>query len=249
MSIQERLITFAYEKAYPYIKEQPRIKEYLSEISFILVGSAATGLCNQKSDVDICLICNQEIYDVISEGTRWLNGRPTELILDGTQIHYYAMSVENLDKKINELDALTFYVYGNAIVIDDTNGQYKKIAEKIHNPELLSERFKTELDMLVRRGRSLHYVLENDIDPMARIEICAEIIKRLLICIALFDGNECDVRKRLYQTALIGKAGNILKNKIDVMISLIGIACKTENRKEAEFLELFDYCIEYISSH
>ncbi len=108
MSIQKQLISFAFERAYPYIIEQPTIKGFLSQISFILVGSAATGLCNAGSDVDICLICDQNTYDTISVGTRWLDGRPTEVILDGTQPHYYAISTESLNRKIAELDGLTF---------------------------------------------------------------------------------------------------------------------------------------------
>lgn len=247
MSVQNQLVSFAFEKAYPYMKEQPKIKEYLSQISFILVGSAATGLCNSDSDVDICLLCNQKIYDEISKDTRWNNGCPTEVILDGTQLHYYAISVESLHKKIDEMDALALYVYSNAMVIDDSNGQYQQIAERIHAPEVLFQRFQNESDMLRRRRGALHYVLNNDTDPMVRMEICTEIIKRLLICIALFDGNECDSRKRTYQTALLGNAGKSLKSKIDEMFLLIGKVCKKENEIEVtEFLRLFDDCFEYM---
>ena len=153
-----------------------------------------------------------------------------------------------LIEKIAELDGLTFYVYGNAIVIDDATGQYKQIADKIHDPSLLSQRFGNEIEMLGRRKRALHYVLNNDIDPMARLEMCSEIIKRLLVCIALYDGREYDSRKRLYRTALLGATGNLLQSKIDEMISLVGTACRTENAMAAtEFLELFDYCFDYIS--
>jgi len=248
MSIQKQLISFAFEKAYPYIMEQPVIKEYLSQISFILVGSAATGLCNAESDVDICLICNREMFDIISVGTRWLEGRPTEVILDGTQLHYYAISTDSLDKKIDEMDERACYVYGNAVVIEDTTGQYSQIAKKIHDPSLLSRRFEKEIDMLRRRGRALHYVMNGDTDPMVRIEICTEILKRLLMCISLFDGREYDSRKRLYQTALLGKAGNVLKPKIDTMFSLLGTVCLVEKHKEnTEFLVLFDECFGYIS--
>ena len=248
MSIQKQLVSFAFEKVYPYIMKQPTIKDYLSKISFILVGSAATGLCNAESDVDICLICDQNTFDAISVGTRWLTGRPTEVILDGTQLHYYAVSADNLEQKIAEMDGLTLYVYGNAVVIDDTAGHYKPIADKIHNPTLMTQRFEKEIEMLGRRKRALHYVLNSDTDPMARIEICTEIVKRLLICIALFDGREYDSRKRLYRTALLGTTGNLLKPKIDAMFELLGAVCKTENQKAATaFWELFNDCFDRIS--
>lgn len=248
MSIQETLITFAFEKAYPYIVEQPVIKDHLFKISFILVGSAATGLCNAESDVDICLLCDQSTYEAISVGTRWLDGRPTQVILDGTQLHYYAISADSVDKKIAELDGHTCYLYGNAIVIDDATGLYKQLAEKIHNPALLSQRFEKEHEMLERRKRALHYVMNSNTDPMARVEICTEIMKRLLICIALFDDRECDQRKRLYRTALLGPTGIVLKPKIDELFSQLGVACRAENWEEsASFLEGFDYCFDSIS--
>lgn len=248
MSIQEQLISFAFDKAYPYILDQPHIRDYAPRISFILVGSAATGLCTAESDVDICLVCDQDTYDIISIDTRWLDGRPTQVILDGTQLHYYAISTDSLNNKIADLDDLTLYVYGNALVIDDTAGHYKPISEKIHDSTTLSQRFERELDMLGRRRRSLHYVLTSNTDPMARIEMCTEIVKRLLMCIALFDGHEYDRRKRLYRTALCGPTGNMLQSRIDTLLFLLGTACRSDNTEEAKaFLDTFDFCFDYIS--
>ena len=248
MSIQEKLISFAFNKAYPYITKQPVIKDHLSKISFILVGSAATGLCNDESDVDICLICDQETFDTISVGTRWLNGSPTEVIIDGTQLHFYGISTENLNRKISDLDYQTFYVYANAIVINDAAGQYKHIEEMICNPDLQSQRLTSEVDMLGRRKNALHYVLNSDTDPMVRIELCVELLKRMLICVALFDGRECDSRTRPYRTALLGSTGIELTPKIDEMFTLLGMVCNSDNHKDVNrFLTLFDDCFDCIS--
>ena len=247
MSVQEKLKAFAFEKAYPYIIEQPVIKEYLSEIGFILVGSSATGLCNEESDVDICLLCTREVYDSISAGTRWNEGRPTEVILDGTQLHYYAVSVEELDSKIADMDERVCYIYGNAIVIKDTADRYKRIADKIHLPEMLKQRFDKEFDMLKRRRGAVQSVLRRDTDPMLRLELGTEIIGRLLKCIALYDGREYEPRKRLYQTALLGPTGILLKSYVDTMISLSGSICQVSNQKEADaFLETLDHCIDFL---
>ena len=247
MSVQEKLKAFAFEKAYPYIIKQPVIREFLSEIVFILVGSSATGLCNEESDVDICLLCPREVYDSISAGTRWKEGRPTEVILDGTQLHYYAVSVEELDDKIAEMDERACYVYGNAIVIKDIADRYKRIAEKIHLPEMLKQRFDKEFDMLKRRYGAVRSVLCKDTDPMLRLELGTEIVGRLLKCIALYDGREYEPRKRLYQTALLGSTGILLKSYVDTMISLSGSICQVSNQKEADaFLEALDYCIGFL---
>ena len=248
VSVQEKLIAFAFEKAYPYIIEQPVIKEYLSGIGFILVGSSATGLCNEESDVDICMLCNQEVYDSISVGTRWKEGRPTEVILDGIQLHYYAVNIKEIVEKIADMDERACYVYGNAIVIKDIADRYKYIAEKIHSPELLNHRFDKEYDMLKRRQGAVKSVLCRDTDPMSRLRLGAEIIERLLKCIALNDGREYDPRKRLYRTALIGTTGSILKPYVDTMISLSGSICQVPNQKETDaFLEALDYCITILN--
>ena len=248
MSIQEKLVSFALERAYPYIKEQPPIKDFPDRISFILVGSSATGFCDEWSDVDICLLCGKDVFDTISEGTRWVEGRPTEVILDGTQLHYYAVSTDTLERKIAEADESACYVYGTAKVIDDAAGLYRSIAEKLRDPELLARRYAKETDMLRRRQRALHYVLDREKDPMARIGICAELIERLLKCTALCDGREYDCRKRLYQTALQGAAGEALKPDVDKLFSLIGPVCYAENKAEAfEFARVFDSCVDRVT--
>lgn len=248
MDIQEKLISFALQKAYPYIIVQPVIRDHLSKISFVLVGSAATGLCNAESDVDICLICDQNTYDVISLGTRWSNGRPTEVIIDGMQLHYYGISKEALNKKIIDLDYQTFYVYSNGIVINDAAGHYKQITDRISAPVLRSQRFRKEFDMLGRRKNALHYVLNSDTDPVVRIELCTELLKRLLICVALFDGRECDSRKRPYRTSLLGPTGISLTPKIDALFALLGVVYQSDNHINAQkFLELFEDCFHRIS--
>ena len=246
MTIQEQLVSFAFDKAYPYILEQPHIRDYTSGISFILVGSAATGLCTAGSDVDVCLVCSRDVYDVISVGTRWLDGRPTEVVLDGIQLHYYAVSTDNLEKKIAASDGLAMYVYSNALVIDDTAEHYRPILEKIR--AALPQRFECELDMLGRRKRALRTVLTENTDPMTRLELCCELAKRLLTCIALFDGLESDTRKRLYRTALRGPTGKELQPRVDALLALMGSVCRPENTAAAnEFLASFDLCFERIS--
>ena len=119
MTIKEKLRKFTFEIAFPYIIQQPIIQNYFENLCFLLVGSAATGLCSEKSDVDICILCTQDIFEIISINTRWLEGRPTETMIDGIQLHYYAISIENVIDKIKKLDDVAHYVYGNAIVIKD----------------------------------------------------------------------------------------------------------------------------------
>ena len=53
MTVKEELQKCAFEIAYPYIIKQPIIKDYFENLCFLLVGSVATGLCTEKSDVGI----------------------------------------------------------------------------------------------------------------------------------------------------------------------------------------------------
>lgn len=51
------------------------LKLLLINYPFILVTSAATGLCAPNSEVHVAIICDKEIYHIISEETTWGEGR------------------------------------------------------------------------------------------------------------------------------------------------------------------------------
>lgn len=249
MNIQKKLMDFAFGQAYPYILSQPEIAAHRDAFSVLLVGSAATGLCTEQSDVDICLLCDQKTYGQLAEGKRWLEGRPTEVILDGTQLHYYAVSSDALYQKIQDLDDVTFYVYKNAVVMDDTCGRYRELSERICGESIQILRLQKALDHLGRRRRALQYVLREQQDPITRMDIAAELLKHLLKCIALYDHQEFDIRKRLYQTALAGSTGTELRPKVDAMLALLGRIPNSDDHAAADaYLSCFEACYSRIIS-
>ncbi len=247
MNIQKNLKRFAFSTAYPYIAQQPTIKEFFNSISFLLVGSTATGLCTEHSDVDICLLCPQNVFDIIATDTQWKHGRPTEVIIDGTQLHYYAISFETVIQKIMSFDDITLYVYGTAEEINDNAKLFSEIKKRIASPELKEARKLRSLDILIRRNRALKQVLLQEKDPICRLRICIELIEHLLSAIALRDDLQFDKRKRLYFTSLKGEHGMMLESKIHTLMSHLGSIGNSENTVIAnDFLDILNNCIDYI---
>jgi len=247
LTIQEKLITFAKEVAYPYILRLPFYVEHENNISVLLVGSAATGLCTEASDVDICLLCRDHVYNEISKNTNWSNGRPTEVILDKTQLHFYAISFETLEIKITDYDDITFYVYGNATALNDDAGLFIKLKNIIFDEEIINGRKHKALDMLIRRNRALTQILNGESDPILRITIGLEIIEHLLKVTALSDNIMFDKRKRFYNTALIGNIGIMIQPKIDTLLAYLSEISLIDNKDSSSaFLQIVKECIELI---
>ena len=243
MNIQEKLKTFAFNVAYPYLLDQPVIREHLETLCFLLVGSTATGLCSERSDVDICILCHQETFDSISIGTRWAAGRPTEAVIDGIQLHYYAISVEDVLDRIHALNDVALYVYDNAIVLNDNINAYQQIKDTINSAEIVDARITKSFDLLTRRTRALNQVLSGEKDPFLRLNVSVELLELLLVCIALKDRLQFDKRKRFYLTALAGTTGQKLKGHVDRLLTLLGQISAIERQDTThEFLEIFDDC-------
>lgn len=249
MTIHEKLKQFAFNVAYPYLLKQPSLEKYLDKITFLLVGSTATGLCTEKSDVDICILCEEDVFNDISKDTNWINGRPTQIVIDGIQLHYYAISTANVLNKIKILDDVTLYVYGTALIMSDPNGLYGPIIKEINNADLKKIRMEKSFDMLISRKRALQEIFESSADSILRIDISVELIKCVLRCIALKDDLQFDSRKRFYQSTLIGQTGTYLKKDMELILSLVGSIYDIKNTEaNQKFQELLDYCYNYLLS-
>lgn len=232
--VQTRLLEFARNEALPYLTQHPKFVEYVGRLSFILVGSSATGLCRPDSDVDVAVVCEKELYDKISMETRWQEGRPSQEIINGIQLHYYAISFETIEERFNQLDDLYLYVYSNCIILQDANNQYiKRIKSKNSSvTEIKRARTEGKLNMLLRRSKVLELCIKNNEDTLAITEILFEIIKLSLKVTALLDNIDFEPRKRLFNTALSGRTGRILEDKIRHLFYSIGlIGVSMENMK------------------
>ncbi|MBA7617322.1 hypothetical protein ES703_24636 [subsurface metagenome] len=231
---QSRLQGFAESKCLPYLLNLPSFKPYLERLSFILVGSVATGFCSEDSDIDIAIVCDEETYRAISKDTLWDAGRPSETEVNGVKLHYYAIRFNNVESKLRELDDVYLYVYSNAVVLQDAGNQYTRRFSRLtsHVSEVRKQRLEGKLDMLIRRSRALKFALaEKDILSIGRI--CLELIILCLKVIALLDNIPFDPRKRLFTTALKGRIGQQVEDKIRQLFSRLGTLGQL--RKDSDF--------------
>jgi len=220
---QTRLLEFAESECLPYLSKLPRIARCVDKISFALVGSVATGLCSEDSDVDIALVCDKQTYEDISQGTPWSEGRPSEVSLSGNQLHFYGISFEKIEEGLRSLDDVYLYVYGNARVLSDPHGEYeRRLASMLPDaPRVRKERLEGKLDMLLRRTEALKQSLGGE-DPIVAASICLELITLVVNVAALLDNISFDPRKRLLKTALGGKLGRRIEPMVRDLFAPVG---------------------------
>jgi len=214
---------FAREVCLPYLITLERFRDDLDLLSFMLVGSVATGHDDENSDVDVAVVCERRVYDSISGSADWDRGRPTEEHLDGVQLQYYGISFEQIEKRLSELDDVYLHVYSNAISLRDPNGQYfERLAPLLAgSPDVRRERVEGKLDMLVRRACAMRQAIQAG-DIMSIAQVCLELLRRGLELIALLDGVDFDPRKRLFMTALRGELGRELEPVFRRLVSSLG---------------------------
>ncbi len=223
MDTQTRLRSFAVDRCLPYLMTRPNLAPYRNDLSLVLVGSVATGLCDEASDVDIAIVCDKDIYDIISKGTPWGKGRPTEVHLCGIQLHYYAIAYGEILTRLAELDDVYMHVYSNVLALWDPKNQYATRLGALlgHNPEVRRQRLEGKLDMLIRRSRALRASLATG-DIMSVGRLCLETLTRCLETTALLDDTSFDPRKRLFVTAVRGHLGAQLEPEFRLLLSTIG---------------------------
>lgn len=220
--IRNRLLRFAETVCVPHLLEHPRLKPYADEVSLVLVGSVATGLCSPGSDVDIAIVCGADAYAAIAEGTKWREGRPSEEILDGTQLHYYGVTYDDIRGAFGELDDMAIGMYASGRVLHDPGGRYARFVETLPaGLGLRRRRVARKLDHLARRSRGLASALEYG-DPLVIGRVYLEVIGICLALTALLDDVPFDPRKRLFRSALRGPVGKRLEPRIRRMFGVLG---------------------------
>jgi len=232
--IHSKLLHLAKHRCLPYVLGLPRFAEHVSQLTVLLVGSVATGLCHNDSDIDISVLCESDVYDLIAAETAWHEGRPTESEIDGTQLHYYAETFERVESQIRSLNDVSLYVYGSGVVLHDPKNQYARhFAWLIDEAELVrKERLEGKLDMLIRRSRGLEQALcDPDIIVLARMTL--ELVTRASKIAALLDSIPFDPRKRLFETALSGSMGRRIEPLLRDMVSAIGDLGSSDGRESS----------------
>lgn len=232
--IQSYLNEKAKHECLPYLKNLSRFKPYDKKISFVLVGSVASGFCRKESDIDIAVVSSEKIFNEISKNTYWKEGKPSEAMIGDTQLHYFGISLEKIEQKLTELNDFYLYEYSNAFVLEDPSKNFTKKISVLTavNPIVRKQRLEGKLDMLIRRNRAIKYTIA-DKDIISIGKMAFEIMSLTLKVIALLDDVPFDPRKRLFITALKGKFGRSAEEEIRHLFGIIGLIGKL--RTESDF--------------
>ena len=248
MQIKDKFITFAKYLACPYVLNLDAVKPYVNEVSIMLVGSVATGICNPSSDVDICIMCTRETFDKINPFIDWNAGKYMEMSISGVKTRYYLETIEDITAGLSKLDDLMFYLYTFAIPLDDVSGAYKNLQKFITEQQLVTKRKNHVFRSMMRRRRALSAYLDSYKDPFGRLYNAQDLLKSVLRAIAVYDNLPYDPKTHPYQTALSGTTGQFLQPCIDELIVYISrIARAEDTAAQKEFITLVDNCISAIS--
>jgi len=196
------------------------------DVAFAIVGSVATGFCRTDSDIDIAVIVSERVRRLLRSRVphlveRWGGGRPTEEVVAGRQLHWYAVSTTEVRRALLCHNDGAMYAYGTAQVLRDPNGRLGRIVAR-HGPQVAkvrASRIEGKLDMLQRRAGVLPRAYRDGRVMVARMAL--EVIVLGLKTIALLDG-AVGFRKDLEACAFAGGLGGALRAKLLQALAGIG---------------------------
>ena len=116
---REKLLVFAKFFACPYVLNLDAVKPFTKDVRIILVGSLATGVNHEQSNVDLCILCKRKVAAEIDKEIHWTGNNCTELTIDGVRTRYYIAELETVLNELNNHDDMAYYLYANAIALDD----------------------------------------------------------------------------------------------------------------------------------
>jgi predicted nucleotidyltransferase len=210
--LQRELRQWAMSRALPSIVQTENLSR--RSVSVLIVGSVAAGNCRPGSDVDMAILCRRRLFARMGRNKPWAAGRPTEVRLDGRQLHCYAETVTSVRRRLLDLDDRVHYIYGTALPLLDRPRFYSEDIAPLANSEALrGTRLEGKLDMLRRRLGAIRGSMA-DAEPLVLSKMSLEVICLALKVSALLDGVAFDPRKRLMETALRGPLGRRLKRTV-----------------------------------
>ena len=130
---------------------------------------------------------------------------------------------DDVEERLRALDDACLHIYSNVLVLHDPGDQYARRLGRLaaRTPELRKQRLEGKLDMLIRRSTALEPCLAVR-DVLAISRICLELITLCLKITALLDDVPFDPRKRLFKTALAGRLGQRIEDRIRGLFASIG---------------------------
>lgn len=221
--VQLALQAFAREVALPHLLALPRLAPHRDQLSVLLIGSAATGMCDEMSDIDITILCDAELAAEIAAGTAWAEGKPTEEWLEGRQLHYYATSFERIRERLARLDDHYLYLYPQAVSLWDPQERFPAFLSEAL-PDMAAarrQRLEAKLTLLSQRRRALDHCVQRG-DVINRTSIALELLVLCLHVVALLDDTVFNPRKRLFETATAGELDQRMEHELEDALGAVG---------------------------
>ena len=222
---RERLSQFARTEAVSYLVSLESFEPFLQGISLVLVGSVASGSCEDHSDVDVAIVSCTRIHEEVARDTAWAQGRPTEVNIRGTVLQYFGVSYAQLEDHLLAGDDNYWYNFGVGVPLWDPAGAFSnwflsfqtKLEDTVH-----LKRLDERLASFRRRFRALKDCLAYGGDPVVAATIYLENIVLALKVTALIDNVQFDPRKRLFVTATSGPLGAELEAEFRYVMQSMG---------------------------
>jgi hypothetical protein len=234
--LRVHFIEMAKAKGVPYLRELPPFKGYDGELSFLVVGSVAGGLCAPNSIIDVAVVGETATAEGLGKDPAWAvlfpGGRAGSARVDGVPLQFYFVTYNAIEAGLGDLRDSYFYNYGNPVIIHDPKGRYAQLhtAFVSARPHLRRLRLEGKLDMLRRRYADLETSLRYR-DLMSATWIGLELITLGIKVTALIDDVHFDPRKRLFLTGLAGRLGYQLEGSFRQMVA--GLAELAELRMDS----------------
>jgi len=236
----------------PYLLSSQSLAPFTDRLSLAVVGSVAAGFCTEESDLDIAVVCPDDVLSNIPEGATRQRGKPSEIDLDGVPVQYYGTSYREVSAGVRGLDDAHIYNWQNAVVLHDPSAKLRELLDTVFGNEedLRRQRLEGKLDMLIRRERALGQAQSYG-DPLVVAKLYLEVMSLLIKVVALLDDQAFDPRKRLFITGLSGPLGARLSSRVSGLFQQLGqlTGWRREGSTEyLQFLEAVEQLVEIVKS-
>ncbi|HLV80882.1 MAG TPA: nucleotidyltransferase domain-containing protein [Chthonomonadaceae bacterium] len=159
------------------------LSRYTPRLSVLLVGSVATGLADEGSDVDVCFVAPPSIWheldaDLVRGGFK--SGHlPNEMTVGTLRVDWFVVSLSGAEAALEAGEDYALYDINHFIALQDPGGQYQRLAARYQSldPALIAARVQ-RYSLQVTAGAEYLGALVQRGDPLE----CATQALGLAIC-------------------------------------------------------------------
>ncbi|MHB1458537.1 MAG: hypothetical protein ACYC0V_16635 [Armatimonadota bacterium] len=222
--MNEALLLKARESADHLLAEHPVFSAHRNNISILISGSLAAGFADELSDIDLWLLCKDEVSACISEKCtanrlRFDSLPPNKLTFKGTDVHCFIFPYSKFRQGLEMYDDMTLFYVANSIICHDADACFASMIEPyVPLPDdVLKDKIKESYGWVVCLLFGLRTVLMR-YQPVPWIETMGYILHRTLNLCCWLDGKAPGTTKWVMRQAESCSTAHIL---IPAVMSLI----------------------------